>query len=75
VAQLGARLDGIEEVEGSNPFGSTIFSTAILCISNRGARLPPFLNAIRNFSVLCFQRLRPIFNYFHLRLEKAVISG
>jgi hypothetical protein len=24
VAQLGARLDGIEEVEGSNPFGSTI---------------------------------------------------
>jgi hypothetical protein len=27
VAQLGARLDGIEEVEGSNPFGSTRFST------------------------------------------------
>jgi hypothetical protein len=26
VAQLGARLDGIEEVEGSNPFGSTRFS-------------------------------------------------
>ncbi len=25
VAQLGARLDGIEEVEGSNPFGSTNF--------------------------------------------------
>ena len=25
VAQLGARLDGIEEVEGSNPFGSTIY--------------------------------------------------
>jgi hypothetical protein len=23
---LGARLDGIEEVEGSNPFGSTIFN-------------------------------------------------
>jgi hypothetical protein len=23
VAQLAARLDGIEEVEGSNPFGST----------------------------------------------------
>ncbi len=23
MAQLGARLDGIEEVEGSNPFGST----------------------------------------------------
>ena len=26
MAQLGARLDGIEEVEGSNPFGSTKFS-------------------------------------------------
>ena len=25
MAQLGARLDGIEEVEGSNPFGSTSF--------------------------------------------------
>ena len=25
MAQLGARLDGIEEVEGSNPFGSTKF--------------------------------------------------
>ena len=27
VAQLGARLDGIEEVVGSNPIGSTIFET------------------------------------------------
>jgi hypothetical protein len=26
VAQLGARLDGIEEVAGSNPAGSTTFS-------------------------------------------------
>ena len=26
VAQLGARLDGIEEVRGSNPLGSTNFS-------------------------------------------------
>ena len=25
MAQLGARLDGIEEVVGSNPIGSTIF--------------------------------------------------
>ena len=25
MAQLEARLDGIEEVEGSNPFGSTKF--------------------------------------------------
>ena len=25
VAQLGARLDGIEEVVGSNPIGSTYF--------------------------------------------------
>jgi hypothetical protein len=28
VAQLGARLDGIEEVVGSNPIGSTNFETA-----------------------------------------------
>jgi hypothetical protein len=27
VAQLGARLDGIEEVVGSNPIGSTNFQT------------------------------------------------
>jgi hypothetical protein len=26
VAQLGARLDGIEEVVGSNPIGSTNFT-------------------------------------------------
>ncbi len=32
VAQLGARLDGIEEVVGSNPIGSTkkIWSAAVL---------------------------------------------
>jgi hypothetical protein len=28
VAQLGARLDGIEEVVGSNPIGSTKFARA-----------------------------------------------
>jgi hypothetical protein len=28
VAQLGARLDGIEEVVGSNPIGSTNFHLA-----------------------------------------------
>ena len=28
VAQLGARLDGIEEVVGSNPIGSTKFRTS-----------------------------------------------
>ena len=31
VAQLGARLDGIEEVVGSNPIGSTNFFTHITC--------------------------------------------
>jgi len=30
---------------------------------------PPFLTAIRNFSVLYFQRVRSIFNFIHLRLE------
>jgi hypothetical protein len=44
--------------------------TQLLCISNRNARLPPFLTAIRNFSGLSFQQLTLIFNYFHLRLEK-----
>jgi hypothetical protein len=29
VAQLEARLDGIEEVEGSNPFGSTKFFSSL----------------------------------------------
>lgn len=29
MAQLEARLDGIEEVEGSNPFGSTITFVAV----------------------------------------------
>ena len=32
VAQLGARLDGIEEVEGSNPFGSTKEITLLLLL-------------------------------------------
>jgi hypothetical protein len=32
VAQLGARLDGIEEVEGSNPFGSTILPMCFVYI-------------------------------------------
>jgi hypothetical protein len=48
VAQLEARLDGIEEVEGSNPFGSTndslesrpnllswLFASAILQIDSK----------------------------------------
>jgi hypothetical protein len=29
VAQLGARLDGIEEVVGSNPIGSTNFKLSL----------------------------------------------
>ena len=29
VAQLGARLDGIEEVVGSNPIGSTNFKVSL----------------------------------------------
>jgi hypothetical protein len=41
VAQLEARLDGIEEVEGSNPFGSTkcfiAFSVYILRVNQVAA--------------------------------------
>jgi hypothetical protein len=32
VAQLGARLDGIEEVVGSNPIGSTKFAMKVFCL-------------------------------------------
>ena len=34
VAQLGARLDGIEEVVGSNPIGSTKFHPAVFQTPN-----------------------------------------
>jgi hypothetical protein len=42
VAQLGARLDGIEEVVGSNPIGSTkkIWSAAVLLLLFRLHRHP-----------------------------------
>ena len=38
VAQLGARLDGIEEVVGSNPIGSTnfVFSFQLLTTISKG---------------------------------------
>ncbi len=39
MAQLGARLDGIEEVEGSNPFGST---------KNRPTRLAFFVYILQS---------------------------
>ena len=40
VAQLGARLDGIEEVVGSNPIGSTILKqkTSVKILSRFTAR-------------------------------------
>ena len=38
MAQLGARLDGIEEVVGSNPIGSTNRNSSITC--PRGTRRP-----------------------------------
>ena len=38
MAQLGARLDGIEEVVGSNPIGSTTFiACPFLCTSYRAS--------------------------------------
>jgi hypothetical protein len=45
VAQLGARLDGIEEVVGSNPIGSTIQSAAFRDCCARFAVLLGFLIA------------------------------
>ena len=38
MAQLGARLDGIEEVVGSNPIGSTNY---FRILQFRAERLPP----------------------------------
>lgn len=49
VAQLGARLDGIEEVEGSNPFGSTSFrgkSESLAPVCNGEFRLSGGFDAI-----------------------------
>src|SRR5271170_5287974 len=43
VAQLGARLDGIEEVVGSNPIGSTIIHWAFQNSGNS------FWNAVARF--------------------------
>jgi hypothetical protein len=42
VAQLGARLDGIEEVVGSNPIGSTKIYSPILAV----LLIPAVLNAL-----------------------------
>jgi hypothetical protein len=44
VAQLGARLDGIEEVVGSNPIGSTNFFFS-------------FQSDSKNFKGLCFAKI------------------
>jgi hypothetical protein len=40
VAQLGARLDGIEEVVGSNPIGSTKDVKLVLSASRSVGRIP-----------------------------------
>ncbi len=43
VAQLGERLNGIQEVRGSIPLGSTMFPKGFLSLANCGvgAGLPP----------------------------------
>jgi hypothetical protein len=55
VAQLGARLDGIEEVVGSNPIGSTNFAHSVqqsrkacLLLVERGRSAHERLVGIRN---------------------------
>jgi hypothetical protein len=42
VAQLGARLDGIEEVVGSNPIGSTNFKRITTISDGRQGALSHF---------------------------------
>ena len=44
VAQLGARLDGIEEVVGSNPIGSTKITYDLI------ASIPPRIEFLPDFS-------------------------
>jgi hypothetical protein len=50
VAQLGARLDGIEEVVGSNPIGSTNFTIFLL------STLPLRCNPQPSLQVLWLER-------------------
>jgi hypothetical protein len=61
VAQLGARLDGIEEVVGSNPIGSTnLFrSNPDTCVTERSlspdsSSRPPGLSAVALYFALLF---------------------
>jgi hypothetical protein len=48
VAQLGARLDGIEEVVGSNPIGSTKIHMAFFSIFCKANLLAAFTLVRRN---------------------------
>jgi hypothetical protein len=67
VAQLGARLDGIEEVEGSNPFGSTKFRSqranlrpCITCIFCRARALADTTSGRQSTSALALPTITPI---------------
>jgi hypothetical protein len=48
VAQLGARLDGIEEVVGSNPIGSTNWSFACIPISLNSPSVASLLAGVQS---------------------------
>ena len=61
VAQLGARLDGIEEVVGSNPIGSTNFLNHLRLLRRLCKRICAMVCAITAFrtcSANCFRWLR-----------------
>jgi hypothetical protein len=47
VAQLGARLDGIEEVVGSNPIGSTNIYLRVVNLDSPQSQLPAFGISVR----------------------------
>ena len=59
MAQLGARLDGIEEVVGSNPIGSTSFDIWVRPGS-------PIDRSLQN---LCELRSKPVHNCLHRRFS------
>jgi hypothetical protein len=74
VAQLGARLDGIEEVVGSNPIGSTntlrfILFTIFRMRVRRWPLIPPLRETIQSkregFAPPCFEARGKVWRHDH----------
>ena len=59
MAQLGARLDGIEEVVGSNPIGSTKIQKTFFCVTSSFSSFNSPFSEVR-FSTRYLPAIRPI---------------